>query len=472
MKTIAFVAFLFALTASAKPMEPGITWHYQLIADSGVMNECLPCAGPSFWVPLEGSFDLVGTSDPKVFKIENLEFVSSPSADPEYRLRGGGALSLTNGQPEITVSTDLFRFNTIKLVRFTNSAPEGTRIFPMLSLRADEDSQSTSFRYRMRIYAAPIREIWFSPGSSFTRGNVPAGTDAQIGEGDLLSRSGRIVKRNAVLTERLSLPPSDVGLDALDIGPRGEIFFSTTTDAQSIVNGPIGNGDIVTSEGRLYLLNSQLLAPFSVTNGPVGLDALHMLSEDEIYFSIAKEAQRSAGAILKRGDILSSKGKVIRTESALLLRFINPLTNSVGVDALFVWPNGEIWFSTEESFNTSSLGAIAAGDILSDQGYVVARNLDLLAPFAPVEDRADFGLDAMTIVTDVAASTAVTQIGEMPLPVDGTVELMWDSAARVFQVEAATVVDGPYAPVTDMMLERRARLPANDVAEFFRVRQW
>jgi hypothetical protein len=40
--------------------------------------------------------------------------------------------------------------------------------------------------------------------------------------------------------------------------------------------------------------------------------------------------------------------------------------------------------------------------MLSDQGFIVVRNLDLVQPFSPLEDLADFGLNGLWLVTDLA----------------------------------------------------------------------
>jgi hypothetical protein len=144
---------------------------------------------------------------------------------------------------------------------------------------------------------------------------------------------------------------------------------------------------------------------------------------------------------------------------------------SVGVDALYFWPNGEIWFSPEVAFTTTSGLSVLPGDILSDQGYVVYRNVDLLRPFAPLEEKVDFGLDAMTIISDAAASLAENQITEITVAPDG-VNLRWEGLARIYQVERATSVEGPYAPIDGLTLEREAHDDFTGPGAFYRVRQW
>jgi hypothetical protein len=80
---------------------------------------------------------------------------------------------------------------------------------------------------------------------------------------------------------------------------------------------------------------------------------------------------------------------------------IDPVPANFGLDAAHVWPSGEIWFSTEVSFTDSRLGPVGKGDLLSDTGRVVARNRELLEIFSPIEDLADFGLDALQVFLPV-----------------------------------------------------------------------
>lgn len=90
---------------------------------------------------------------------------------------------------------------------------------------------------------------------------------------------------------------------------------------------------------------------------------------------------------------------------------------SVTINALEVNlppPPLDLWFSTDMGFyvqrpdRTTQWQRIEDGDLLSTRGYVVARNLDLLSAFAPVEDPANFGLDAVA----VAAAPAVADLDQ------------------------------------------------------------
>jgi hypothetical protein len=198
---------------------------------------------------------------------------------------------------------------------------------------------------------------------------------------------------------------------------------------------------------------------------------LHLAANDEIYFSITKDIPRTGASTLRRGDILSSAGRIVRSEANLFVRWGVPAGVSPGVDALYVWPNGEIWFSTENGFTNNAAIAISAGDIISDQGYVAYRNEALLNPFAPAEQDMDFGLDALVIISDAAASKAATQFLDIVVT-DTGVDLRWESTARLFQLERASAVEGPYAPVTEIMMERAAHDATGGQAAFYRLRQW
>jgi hypothetical protein len=371
------LALLFGLfVARAQTLSLGQNWHYQLTDGAAIMNDCPICDRASVWEPIKGSFDFVVTGDlfRTLFVITNIHFVSADTKLPVTEISGSGLLHLGSALDLI-----ITRSGVVESVRMTNGPPESPRINPMITATSDEDTASLTRVYRLRLEAAPIRDLWFSTAISMTSSNI-----GPISHGDLLSNFGTIVRRNAELTERLSIPEGDVGIDAIDVGARGEIFFSTTSNVESVVNGPISHGDIVTSAGRVYLQSAQLLAAFGVDDPDAGLDALHIKADDEIYFSIAKDIPRTGAATLHRGDILSSKGRIVRTEANLLVNW-KPRTTPVGVDALYIWPSGEIWFSPEFDFTSGDGTAISAGDIISDQGYIAFRNSALTSPFNPTD---------------------------------------------------------------------------------------
>src|SRR5207247_162504 len=200
----------------------------------------------------------------------------------------------------------------------------------------------------------------------------------------------------------------------------------------------------------------QLLSAFALpsTNVDVGLDAVQILDDGKIIFSITTEVVSGAnGTKLFRGDILSDAGEIYRSHQQLLARFHPAQTNhDYGLDALYVWPSGEIWFSTEEGFQDTYLGALLPGDLLSDQGYRVFGNLELVSAFAPLETNADFGLDALFVVTDFAPPAPPPRLLGMALERNtGSLTMQWTGPGRVFQLERAASAAGPYLPCSPIL---------------------
>jgi hypothetical protein len=202
------------------------------------------------------------------------------------------------------------------------------------------------------------------------------------------------------------MPPTpDLGLDGVDLLPGGEIAFSIESDLFSETLGDLHEGDLLSDQGRVMMTYSKLITPLGPEPPPLdlGLDAADLLENGEILFSIEKDFfSESLGRSVRKGDLLSSKGFIVRSNEQLVARFqpADP-KKDYGLDAIFVWPNGEVWFSVETGFYGQHFEPYNAGDLLSDQGYVVYRNLELLGAFQPLEDLADFGLDALWIVTDL-----------------------------------------------------------------------
>jgi hypothetical protein len=204
--------------------------------------------------------------------------------------------------------------------------------------------------------------------------------------------------------------------------------------------GQIGNGDLVSNRGRIVHRNPEFTQEFGLdpTTGDVGLDAIVIKDDGEILFSVAKDTfSPKLGTTIGHGDLLSTHGRIVKTNQQLLSRFHPTIANhDYGLDALYVWPSGEIWFSTEEGFQDEALNTVTAGDLLSDQGAIVYRNLELLGTFAPLEDLADFGLDALFVVSDATPPALPPTISAITIERGaGSVSVQWDGPGRVFQLE-------------------------------------
>jgi hypothetical protein len=187
----------------------------------------------------------------------------------------------------------------------------------------------------------------------------------------------------------------------------------------------------------------------------VGLDAVHVKEDGEILFSIEQDLFSEAlGVVLRPGDLLSDKGVIVRTNKELLAKFEpTDVQDDLGLDAIYVWPGSGIWFSTESGFQSKTLGSISEGDLLSDNGTVVFRNLELLAGFKPFEKLANFGLDALFLIAETDRTEPPPQATITMRQDLGGVRIDWTSDGKVFQLEQADKPGGPYVPVGPITTE-------------------
>ncbi|MBI4581033.1 MAG: hypothetical protein HY718_15120 [Planctomycetes bacterium] len=259
-----------------------------------------------------------------------------------------------------------------------------------------------------------IIDVWFSTTVGFHAIHTVPPTDAPraISDGDLLSPRGYVVRTNHELTARLGFMPvvPDLGLDAVMTVGRGEIWFSFKKAAGQLWSETLRrwltHGDLLSERGYVVRTHAQLLARFrTATNAAanVGLDAVARLPNGEILFSTDDSFVSDAmNRLIGHGDLLSNRGRVVLTNAQLLQRFhvidltMGPMPRDYGLDAVIPRSNAEVWFSTRTGFLDEVFGNVSDGDLLSSLGYIVARNLDLVAAFIPLEDLANFGLDAAT----------------------------------------------------------------------------
>jgi hypothetical protein len=366
---------------------------------------------------------------------------------------------------------------TNTLCYFTNATRTVTRPWPMIAIGLDQTNGTLLQQFHLDLAAAPFREIWFSTLRPFHAGTWQSPTN-YVSAGDLLSSSGRILRRNAELTRDLGIMPivPDVGLKDVDILPGGEVAFSMDQDMFSESLGPLTSGDLLTDRGRIMATNARLVSAF-VAQPPVqnmGLNAVQVLDSGEIYFSVQTNFFSEAlGQEIRHGDLLSSRGVIVRKNESLLARFglADPKAD-YGLQAVYVWPSGEVWFSPDTGFTDTNSIQYLAGDLLSDQGYVVYRNLALLSSFAPLEDLNNFGLDALFVVTDVTPSPTPPLCLEISVP-PGTrdLSLRFESQGRAFQLLKTASLLGPWLPaprllsVAHLVTKRLARARQRGGAE-------
>jgi len=460
----------------------GAVAAYILLEGSYLVDDCPVCGRPTILQPMRGTFELVLQEENPLFSrysVRNVSFQAGNSAGWLYTVKGGGTYQIGGEvaiQQQMTLQADINNGYTNKLCYFTNVIEAIERRWPMIKISLTQTNGTFTQVYELDLVAAPAREIWFSTTSGFTAGKWGTPTN-HVSGGDLISSAGRVVKRNAELTRNLGLMPIavDAGLDAVDFVAGGEIVFSMNQDVFSESLGLLHHGDLLSNRGKIVKRNQQLMAAFAplTTNADVGLDAVQVMADGQILFSITTNVvSATTGGILYRGDILSDRGEVFRTHQQLLARFHPSQTNQdFGLDALYVWPGGEIWFSTEVGFQDAFLGVILPGDLLSDDGYRVFGNLELVSAFAPLEDASDFGLDALFIVTDFTPPAPAPRL--LGTDVHPGTAVSWEGQGRVFQLERAANPTGPYVPLSPIVSDSTFTDSApGQLPCFYRLRQW
>lgn len=468
-------------------------WQYKLIEGSYLVDDCLICGRPSIQIPLRGSFTLRLISENPLessYAVENVSFHAS-NADQVYDFTGSGTFSLGGEvalHQEMALTGDLVAPSGAKQTGFTNESAAVSRRLPMIGITLRQTNGTLANTVSLGIFAAPIREIWFSTDVSFTTSPDPRPDSLAaippiqtISSGDLLSSAGRVVMENAEFQENFPGPTyENMGLDAVDLLPGAEIGFSTDTV------GVLSDGDVAMLRSGRILRYWELMEPVGlIPLGDPGLDCLHFDNPNRFYFSIQNDISifydSKPPLILKKGDLLLTdldrrEGGVFKRNAELLSQFHpSEPEKDYGLDAVFIWPSGEIWFSTETGFTDNALGPISSGDLLSDQGYIVYRNLELLSPFKPNEDLSNFGLDALVIISDALSEATGPKVQATFDAANHSLVLTWSGQGRVFQVERAPTVTGPWVEVSPIMAKLRYEdfdVSGANSAGFYRVRQW
>jgi hypothetical protein len=471
IKWLFLIACLFFSIARAATPERAM--RYQLLEGSFLMDDCLICGRPSFNIPMRGSFYLrriaVGPLATD-YAIENADFHAADysfTGSGSYRLGGDFVLTQT-----VTLSGDLQTSAETRKVAFTNEISTLSRHLPMFFVTLKQTNGTVASTITLTIAAAPLQEIWFSTATNFTRAIK---LDNTVSDGDLLSTAGRIVKHNSDFQAHFPGPTfANIGLDAVDVLPSEGIVFSTET------KGVLSDGDFALERTGDITHWQDFMAIIADVPSDPGLDGLHVESENKIYFSTKQDLNGFAGP-MGNGDIVlvettAPTGEIFRSNAELLNRFHPDEVQDYGLDAFYIWPNGEIWFSTATNFNDTQLGPISGGDLLSDAGYIVYRNADLTAALLPLGDPpTDFGLDTVVVVSDFTGVDGDAAIKATVDRTTGLLTLSWKGAGREFQVERATEVTGPWEPVSPIIADLSYEDPQSITASgraFYRVRQW
>ncbi len=472
-----------ALAQSPLPDTQPPGWTYTVVSGATFVDECPPCGRPDILEPVNGTFRLRllrVTPLSSNFAVENIALTSTRPGSPDRVITGSGNLEY-GGELALrqtwVLNLDVDDGFTHHQAVFTNQTASPDRLWPMLSVNLTQTNGTFTQVFHLQLPAAPFQEIWFSTRSDLTAGTLPK-PDAAVSDGDLLAHTGRVVRRQSALIGAFGFVPPNtgLGLDAVDILPGGEIAFSLKNGASSEQAGQVQSGDLLSDRGQVLRRNQDLTEGFGVKpDAPdAGLDGFQSIPGGEEYFSTRDAFHApSLNADIGRGDLLSNHGRVVKSNAELLAMFqpMDPGTD-FGLAAFHVWPSGEVWFAVEQGFTTTDGQSYAAGDLLSDQGYVVFRNLELLRSFSPLEKLADFGLDALFIVSDVEAVPGPLSFTKFAATPTG-LRLDWSGPGRVYRLWGMDDPTSPGAPVGDITPDPGVVIPWDGSARrFFRLQQW
>lgn len=470
----------FYLPSTHAQISPQV--RYTLLGPSYFVDDCLICGRPTILEPLRGTFVLTLVQDTPPYTRYTIDEVSFSTGDPRVvtrKITGSGSFERFDEFARLqglTLTLSVQDSATNVPAFFTNATPAVSKPFPVIEATLVQTNGTLAHTFTLHLLAAPVSEIWFSTTQPLKSTNAPVEGSSFSG-GDLVSMGGRVIRSNPDLVSHLGVMPPvpDLGLDALDLGSGEETFFSLPIDIFSETLGALQHGDLLSSRGMIQKRNQELLTPFEpVSTSDAGLDGFQFLTNGELLFSIQSDVATTNKQVLSRGDILSDQGRIYLTFQELMANF-QPATNSnMGVKAFRVLPSGEIWFSVQDGFTDKNLGVIQAGDLLSNLGYPVFRNQDLVAAFGPTDPTMDYGLDTLWVVTDTTPAKPPPKLIP-PTVAHGSLNLAWEGPGVVFQVERASGPLGPYYPVSPIVPQNSWDIPVSADSTsngFFRVRQW
>lgn len=473
-----FVTLMSLALAGAQMPPAGSAWRYTLVEGSTFADDCPICGRPTIAFPLRGTFDLLLDNAGPLFttyRLTNIQFYAGSKSDPLYTVIGNGTYRVGGEvavRQEMLLETETCNSApSCRAVTFTNESSAVTLGFPLIEISLVQTQASLFSVYSMHLVAAPVRELWFV----ITNGFTPTNAGPIVRAGDVLSQSGRIVRSNAHLIESVGItnPVAALPVDAIDVVPGGEIVFSMRRGSASPTLGTLREGDLLSDRGRVVKTNQQLTAAFLIQPvvPDVGLDAMHVLSSGEILFSIRTNIFSEAKGTLRHGDVLSNSGQIVKSNQQLLAKFLpaNP-SMDYGLDALYVWPNGEMWFSTATGFQDSVLGAVSDGDLLSTEGIIVFKNAELVSEFGALQTVPNLGLSDFFVVTDVAVAAPPRFLP--PRIQQNDFLMQWTGTNRVFQLEQAPTVTGPWHPLSFIDPATSFTDRDTNAQRFYRLRAW
>ena len=465
MSLRSFICLNVALTCGGLGRGADVV-HYQMLYGTTVAYN-VGGSTTGFW-SARGSFDLRfldQTADSSRYVVENMQI----SADPAHQFVGSGELVVPiTRNPQILLN--LTNVLTPQIgVTFTNVSITTDRRWPMLALRARETTASDAV-YTVSIRAAPFQDIWISPATDFRADTFAAPTNI-IHSGDLVSLDGRVIKRNHELVVPFAPASSaDYGLDALSLSPGGGLAISTHDVAE------MRDGDILVPNPPRRIRYTDIFTNAIATSmADPGIDGFQFTSATAFYFSIKRDtgyALNSTTTVQLRdadiwwADLQTHELRLARSREQL---FSYPdyqpwlADPQVGIDAFYIWPSGEVWFSLRSSWTAHTA-------IYSSDGYAVFTDEFVFKNFKPAVNP---GLDAFLVITDLAPVLSTPPA--LKIVISPTALLLnWPETGGAYQLESSATVNGQFQVASPVIPNPSliAIPDSNTRSRFYRIRQW
>jgi len=187
--------------------------------------------------------------------------------------------------------------------------------------------------------------------------------------------------------------------------PALNVWFSTEVPFHTPSGQLISDGDVLSVFGARIWTNAQLTQNFHLQPPQdIGCDAIDPVEIDgppwwRCFYSAEVDAYSGSQGWLQHGDFLSETGFIVARNWDLVQNFLPDFPVDYGLDAItWGWPCNGYYFSTEIDFWSNHMqGWCHHGDLLCQvDGWVYRRNQELLAKFQVLPPvQPDYGLDAV-----------------------------------------------------------------------------
>ena len=168
---------------------------YTLLQGSYLIDDCPICGRPTIEEPLRGTFELVLVQDAGTYiryEVRNIDFIAGQGTSLERRITGSGTYVRFEEfavLQDMDLAVQIQDQYTNKPAFFTNETRAVQQPFPLIQVSLKQTNGTWLQTFSVQLFAAPVREIWFSTARAFTATNQS--TPTKISPGDLISNHGR-----------------------------------------------------------------------------------------------------------------------------------------------------------------------------------------------------------------------------------------------------------------------------------------